>query len=126
VGQYKVVATIVTGSNGSESVTNTITASTYMGVATCKLCHSGSQGVENKYTPWLKTGHSHIFSDGINGTLGYYRSSCIACHTVGYDPNTNSIVNPANGGLMMWPNSLIGPSRSAGPHQLGVYAGRVP
>ncbi len=32
-------------------------------------------------------------------SLGTYRSSCISCHTVGYDPNTNAIVNPVNGGF---------------------------
>ena len=60
-------------------------------------------------------------------TLGTYRSSCIACHTVGYDPNTNSIVNPVNGGFDDVAKQLgwTFPD-SAGPHQLGVYAGRVP
>ena len=99
VGQYTVVATIVTASSGTATVTQTITAGTYMGVNTCALCHSGGRAAEDKYTPWSKTGHAHIFSDGINGTLGTYRSSCISCHTVGFDPNTNSIVNPVNGGF---------------------------
>jgi hypothetical protein len=99
VGQYTVVATIVTTSSGSATVTNTITAGTYMGVNTCALCHSGSREAPDKFTPWEKTGHAKIFTEGINGVLGTYRSSCISCHTVGYDPNTNAIVNPDNGGF---------------------------
>ena len=41
VGQYTVVATIVSASYGTTNVTQTITAGTYMGLNTCGLCHSG-------------------------------------------------------------------------------------
>ena len=99
VGQYTVVATIVTSGSGSTNVSKTITAGTYMGVNTCALCHSGGVAAEDKYTPWHNTGHARIFSQGINGELGTYRSSCIACHTAGYNANTNAIVNPVNGGF---------------------------
>ena len=99
VGQYTVIATIVTTSSGSTNVTKTITAGTYMGVNTCALCHSGGIVATNKYTPWQNTAHAHIFTEGINGELGTYRSSCLACHTVGYNANTNAIVNPVNGGF---------------------------
>jgi hypothetical protein len=98
-GRYTVVATIMTSSSGSQSVTNTLTAATYMGVGVCKLCHSGGAGALDKYTPWTNTAHAHIFTEGINGELGFYQERCIACHTVGYDPNTNAIVNPVNGGF---------------------------
>jgi hypothetical protein len=99
VGQYTVVATIVTSGSGSTNVTQTITAGTYMGANTCALCHSGSREAEDKYTPWETTAHAHIFTEGINGELGTYRASCLACHTVGYNANTNVIVNPVNGGF---------------------------
>ncbi len=99
VGQYTVVATIVTTGSGSTNVTKTITAGTYMGVSTCALCHSGGVVAEDKYTPWHSTAHAHIFTEGINGELGTYRSSCLPCHTVGYNANTNVIVNPVNGGF---------------------------
>jgi hypothetical protein len=97
VGQYTVVATIVT-TNSTPLVTNvskTITAATYMGVNTCALCHSGGQIAENKVTPWQNTAHAHIFSQGIDGELGHYSQSCLACHTAGYDLNTNAV----NGGF---------------------------
>jgi hypothetical protein len=98
-GQYTVTATIVTTGSGTATVTNTITAGTYMGLNTCKLCHSGGEQAEDKYHPWSGTAHSMIFSNGINGYLGSYSASCLRCHTVGYDPNTNAIVNPVNGGF---------------------------
>jgi hypothetical protein len=85
VGQYTVVATIVSSSYGSTNVTQTITAGTYLGVNTCALCHSGGVVAQDKYTTWQTTAHSHIFSDGINGVLGSYSVSCLKCHTVGYD-----------------------------------------
>jgi len=98
-GQYTVSATITTGGSGTATVAATITAGTYVGLNTCTLCHSGGVQADDKYHPWTKTGHSMIFSNGINGYLGTYRESCIKCHTVGYDPNTNAIVSPVNGGF---------------------------
>ena len=99
VGQYTIVATIVTSGSGSTNVTKTITAGTYMGANTCALCHSGGVVAEDKYTSWQDTAHAHIFTEGINGELGTYRASCLPCHTVGYNANTNVIVNPVNGGF---------------------------
>ena len=95
VGQYTVVATIVTSSSGTTNVTQTITAGTYMGVNTCALCHSGGKIAEDKYTTWQNTAHAGIFTEGINGELGSYSSSCLKCHTAGYNANTNAV----NGGF---------------------------
>ena len=100
-GQYQVVATIVTASEGVTNVSATITAATYIGVGTqdqigCALCHSGGQIARNKVTPWLKTAHATIFSDGIDGKLGAYSLSCIKCHTVGYDTNPKAVNNGFN------------------------------
>ena len=94
-GQYTVVATIVTSGSSSTNVTMTITAGTYVGINTCTLCHSGGIQAEDKYHSWATTQHSMIFSNGINGYLGSYSASCIKCHTVGYDTNTNAV----NGGF---------------------------
>jgi hypothetical protein len=49
----------------------------------------------NTVTSWQTTGHSKIFTEGIDGLLGHYSQSCLACHTVGYDANTNAV----NGGF---------------------------
>jgi hypothetical protein len=95
VGQYTVIATIVSASYGTTNVTKTITAATYMGINTCALCHSGGKIAEDKFTTWQTTAHSMIFSNGINGYLGSYSSSCLKCHTVGYDTTATA----TNGGF---------------------------
>ena len=94
-GQYTVIASIVTTTNGTTNESKTITAATYMGVNTCAFCHSGGVAAPDKYTTWINTAHAHIFSEGINGELGTYRESCLKCHTAGYDLNTNAV----NGGF---------------------------
>jgi hypothetical protein len=88
VGQYTVTATVTTASEGTTNLTLTLTAGTYMGVDTCALCHSGGEIAPDKVHPWSATAHSMIFSNGIDGYLGHYSQSCLACHTVGYDPLT--------------------------------------
>jgi hypothetical protein len=99
---YKVTATIYTANSGSTNVTITITAGTYMGVGLlpgtsgCALCHSGGQIAPNKVVPWETTGHSTMFAEAIDGLKSsHYKASCIECHTVGYDTNTNAV----NGGF---------------------------
>ena len=94
-GQYTVIASIVTTTNGTTNVSKTITAATYMGVNTCAFCHSGGVAAPDMYSTWINTAHAHIFTEGINGELGTYRESCIKCHTAGYDVNTNAV----NGGF---------------------------
>jgi hypothetical protein len=88
-GQYTVTATITTASEGTTNVSQTITAGTYMGVATCELCHSGGQIAEDKWTTWSQTLHAQIFSDQIDGLAGPLRTSCLQCHTTGYNADTN-------------------------------------
>ncbi|MBI4325406.1 MAG: hypothetical protein HY674_09095 [Chloroflexi bacterium] len=91
-GQYTVVATIDTTDSGTTNLTQNITAGTYMGINTCALCHSGGILAPDKVTPWSGTLHATMVTrhiDGLDG--GYSRSSCITCHTVGYDANTNAV-----------------------------------
>jgi hypothetical protein len=93
-GQYTVVATITTASEGTTNLTLTITAGTYMGANTCALCHSGGVAASNKVTPWSQTAHASIFAKGIDGILGPgvpYSKSCLQCHTVGYHASTNAV-----------------------------------
>jgi nitrate reductase cytochrome c-type subunit len=94
-GQYTVTATIVTTTSGTTNVSRNITAGVYMGINTCALCHSGGTIADEKVQPWQTTAHSMIFTEGINGLLGSYSVSCLKCHTVGYDTNTNAV----NGGF---------------------------
>jgi hypothetical protein len=95
-GQYKVVATIQTASNGDATVEKVITGGTYMGVNTCALCHSGGTIAMNQFGPWSQTQHATMFEEGLNGIASdHYGKNCISCHTVGYDVNTNAV----NGGF---------------------------
>lgn len=50
----------------------------------CRICHIPD--TENDpFTAWAGTGHAHIFSDVLNSGLSY-DTSCMTCHTVGFDP----------------------------------------
>ncbi len=93
-GQYTVTATLYTVS-GSTTVTQTITAGTYVGAETCSLCHEGGVIAADKYTTWVQTLHAQVFSNQIDGdgnfTGSVMRQSCLQCHTTGYDVNTNAI-----------------------------------
>lgn len=90
-GQYAVMATITTATEGTTNVLFNITSGTYVGVNTCALCHSGGLVAKDMVQSWQTTGHSQIFTEGINGLLGHYSQSCLQCHTVGYDSNTNAV-----------------------------------
>lgn len=90
-GQYTVVATITTASEGTTNITYNLTAGKYVGVSTCALCHSGGLVAKDMVQSWQTTGHSQIFTEGINGLLGSYSQTCLQCHTVGYDTNTNAV-----------------------------------
>lgn len=90
-GQYTVLATITTATEGTTNVAFNITAGTYVGVNTCALCHSGGVVAKDMVQSWQGTGHSQIFTEGIDGLLGHYSQSCLQCHTVGYDANTNAV-----------------------------------
>jgi len=95
-GQYTVTATIVTVGSGTTNLTQNITAGTYLGVETCELCHSGGVIAQDEYHPWSQTPHATFFSTAIDGLQSsHYSKSCISCHTVGYDTNTNAV----NGGF---------------------------
>jgi hypothetical protein len=95
-GQYKVVVTIVTGGSGSTNITLSISGSTYLGVQTCKFCHSGGLSAPNEYVPWTNTLHASFFTKAIDGLKSsHYSGSCIKCHTLGYDTTPSAV----NGGF---------------------------
>jgi len=97
-GVYNVTATITTAGNGVATVTTMITASTYMGIGACSLCHSnGPAGTAwSMANKWSKTLHAEVFKDNINGADGTtYASTCWGCHTVGYDTTAGAV----NGGF---------------------------
>ena len=96
-GPYTVSVTLQTTGSGSTNMNITIIGASYLGISACKLCHSGGQGgATNIYSSWSQTEHATFFTLAINGQeSSHYGASCISCHTVGYDTNTNAV----NGGF---------------------------
>ena len=88
--------------------TMTIYAGTYAGVITagsgntftadpnCTVCHNATLAPD-MFTPWKLTNHATLFTRNINISVALGGDaegrSCMACHTVGYDPGA------ANGGF---------------------------
>ncbi len=97
VGQYTVSATITTKSSGATNVSQTINASTYMGIDTCALCHSSDKSkAPEKVAEWQQTLHATMLTKAIDGLKSdHYSKNCISCHTVGYDTNSAA----TNGGF---------------------------
>jgi hypothetical protein len=50
----------------------------------CTGCHSVGSAID-LFTPWAQTGHAEIFTANVNTPNGHYGTSCLSCHTVGYD-----------------------------------------
>lgn len=73
------------------SATITINAANYIGVlntvnnVNCETCHP------TYVQKWSQTGHSNMLVRGLEGTLSsHYGSSCISCHTTGYDASATN------------------------------------
>jgi len=97
-GIYNINATITTAGSGVTTVSIMITASTYVGISACSLCHSnGPAGTAwSIANAWSKTAHAEIFKDNINGADGTtYPATCWGCHTVGFDKTATAV----NGGF---------------------------
>lgn len=103
-GQYQIKLTVTTAT-GTGQTTILITSAKYAGIGNvggaspigvkgqCAYCHAGV--VDDKVGEWGNTGHAKRFREGIDGNPSYYRSSCLECHTVGYD----SAPTATNGGF---------------------------
>ncbi|MGO8765770.1 MAG: hypothetical protein ACLQSR_11640 [Limisphaerales bacterium] len=125
--QYIVTATITT-TTGTNNLTITITAGTYLGVGLlpntygCALCHSGgeNQVAPDKVTPWMTTEHASMFARGIDGLISsHYSVSCLPCHTVGYDTNASALNNGGFYGVWkttswMFPTNIANTNLAAG------------
>jgi hypothetical protein len=95
VGEYTVNVTVA-NTNGTTNVSASFNVGTYYGVYVCEGCHTdstiGSITVPEIYTPWSTTAHASIFTEGVDGLLGtHYGTSCIKCHTTGYDTNASAL-----------------------------------
>jgi len=92
-GEYIAAVTVATKSEGTATVQQTFIGATYVGISACSKCHSG--GLAEAMVPsWQKTLHSQIFTLNITGQEeATYSTSCLACHTVGYDANATAANN---------------------------------
>lgn len=103
-GTYKVEVTLTTA-GGTDQDTGTFYAGDYMGVGTfsgvtgtfpsCKSCHdnAGWPVFQDIFTRWEASGHANIFNYEIDNGAAYYSTSCMKCHTTGYDHNITAANN---------------------------------
>ena len=94
-GTYTVGLTITTAS-GSHDTTKNIISSDYVGVGNfdgvaavypqCMSCHGAMPAFAAIFDRWKVSGHATIFKEQIN-TSTHYSTSCMKCHTTGYDHN---------------------------------------
>jgi len=55
----------------------------------CTGCHAAGTPLD-LFTPWAQTGHAEIFTQNVNTPAGHYGTSCLSCHTVGYDTTASN------------------------------------
>ena len=83
-------------SNNVTGQTLTNTAASWTGVQFCNICHGpGSNvGEADLVTPWSKTKHSMMASNGLDGArTAFYSEACFQCHTVGFNKSPAAAVN---------------------------------
>lgn len=103
IGTYDIKVAIVT-STGSKDTSMKIYATKFVGTGNfegvtaqypnCMVCHSGNPTFSDIFNRWKVSGHANIFKYEIDSGAAYYSTSCMKCHTVGYDHN---IANDNNG-----------------------------
>ncbi len=96
-GAYKVTAVVSTDStNVPVTLTQSLQAGTYKGAEFCLSCHNGpDNGGASDKTSWTNTLHASMFTRNIDDPASGYKSSCIVCHTVGFDTAPKAV----NGGF---------------------------
>jgi len=99
-GEYQVKLTITTAL-GKDDTTMSIYAADYIGVGdvegiaggfpSCTICHNNASFPKFQpiFTRWSTSGHATIFRTQIDvdSAASHYSTSCMKCHTTGYDHN---------------------------------------
>ena len=103
-GEYLVKLTITTAL-GTDDTTMSVFAADYIGVGNfegiagsfpkCMTCHGSTPKFTEIYDRWKVSGHANIFNTQITTGAAYYSTSCMKCHTTGYDHNVAAV----NGGF---------------------------
>ncbi len=102
-GTYEVHLSITTA-GGTDDTTKTIYSANYVGVGNfggvtthypnCMTCHQNTEKFVNIFERWEVSGHANVFNQQVE-TSDHYSTSCMKCHTTGYDHN----VEASNGGF---------------------------
>lgn len=103
MGTYEIRVSI-TASTGTKDTTMRIFASKFVGTGNfegvpamypnCMVCHSGNPNFADIFDRWKVSGHANIFRFEIDSGSANYSTSCMKCHTTGYDHN---LANDNNG-----------------------------
>jgi hypothetical protein len=103
-GTYEVKCAITT-SSGSKDTTIKIYSSDFVGTGgfynvpatypNCMSCHGATPAFVEIFNKWKVSGHANIFRYNIDSGSAGYGTSCMKCHTTGYDHNLFAI----NGGF---------------------------
>ncbi len=95
-GEYEISLHMVTTS-GSHDTTATIVAANFVGVGNyegvpaaypnCMSCHGSTPKFIDIFNKWKTSGHATIFKVEVTSGSASYSTSCMKCHTTGYDHN---------------------------------------
>ncbi len=93
-GEYQVKLTITTAL-GTDDTTMSLYSGSYVGVGgyegvaaaypNCMSCHASMPAFVAIFDKWKVSGHATIFKTEITTGAAYYSTSCMKCHTTGYD-----------------------------------------
>jgi hypothetical protein len=100
-GTYNVKVTMTTTA-GSKDTTMNIIASKYVGVGNfagvpdvfpnCMSCHKSMSRFVDIFNRWKVSGHANRFKYQVDSAASY-STSCMKCHTIGYDQNKFALNN---------------------------------
>jgi hypothetical protein len=95
-GTYNVKVSITT-SSGSKDTTMNIYCATYIGVGNfdgvtgefpkCMTCHGATPSFQTIFNNWKNSSHGQTFKHMIDSGSAGFGTSCMKCHTTGYDHN---------------------------------------
>jgi hypothetical protein len=95
-GEYQIHLSMTT-TGGSHDTTTKIYAANFVGVGNfdgvpaqypnCMSCHGSTPKFIAIFNKWKESGHATIFKRQITSGSAYYSTSCMKCHTTGYDHN---------------------------------------
>lgn len=93
-GEYQVKLTITT-TTGIDDTTMSLFSANWVGVGNyegvaaafpqCMSCHGSMPAFTAIFDKWKVSGHATIFKTEITTGAAYYSTSCMKCHTTGYD-----------------------------------------